>query len=95
MYGAICGKCGNKCEVPFRPTEGKPVFCSQCFDKGNNADAGGKGTEQFKEQFEMLNIKLDKILMAITPEKKEVKKSKDTAAKTKTVLKKRETKKKT
>lgn len=33
MYPAVCGKCGRDCEVPFRPTAGKPVYCSNCFDR--------------------------------------------------------------
>lgn len=33
MHSAICDNCGNSCEVPFRPTSGKPVFCSTCFEK--------------------------------------------------------------
>jgi CxxC-x17-CxxC domain-containing protein len=27
MHKAVCSKCGNNCEVPFKPAEGKPVFC--------------------------------------------------------------------
>ncbi len=66
MYEAVCDKCGNKCEVPFQPTSGKPIYCSQCFEKKSGARDGGK-SEQFKEQFEMLNAKLDEILKMITP----------------------------
>ena len=32
MHKAICDNCGKECEVPFRPTSGKPVFCSNCFE---------------------------------------------------------------
>ena len=65
MYSAICTECGNKCEVPFRPTGGKPIYCSNCFRKGDST--GGTNTEQFKEQFEILNAKLDNILKLLTP----------------------------
>lgn len=36
MYSATCANCGKQCEVPFRPTGSKPVFCRECFqnDKG-------------------------------------------------------------
>ncbi len=40
MHKAICSNCGNECEVPFRPTSGKPVFCSNCFEKNNNRNFG-------------------------------------------------------
>ena len=29
----VCKDCGNECQVPFKPTEGKDVFCSECFAK--------------------------------------------------------------
>lgn len=31
MFPATCSRCGKETEVPFRPTNGKPVFCSDCF----------------------------------------------------------------
>lgn len=33
MHKTKCTDCGNECEVPFKPTEGKPVFCNECFAK--------------------------------------------------------------
>jgi len=33
MYKATCSDCGAECEVPFEPTEGKPVRCKECFMK--------------------------------------------------------------
>ena len=33
MHKAVCSECGKECEVPFKPTEGKPVFCKECFAK--------------------------------------------------------------
>ena len=36
MHEVICDKCGKSCEVPFRPTEGKPVYCRVCFEKEEN-----------------------------------------------------------
>jgi len=33
MHKAICTECKKECEVPFKPTEGKPVFCKECFAK--------------------------------------------------------------
>lgn len=39
MFSTTCSRCGKTCEVPFRPTGSKPVFCSQCFeDNGNVSD---------------------------------------------------------
>lgn len=33
MHEVICDKCGQSCEVPFKPTSGKPVYCRACFGK--------------------------------------------------------------
>ena len=33
MHKATCAECGNECEVPFKPTEGKPVYCKECYMK--------------------------------------------------------------
>ena len=33
MYDAVCAACGAPCKVPFQPTEGRPVYCSECFAK--------------------------------------------------------------
>ena len=31
MFAATCSSCGREARVPFRPTNGKPVYCSDCF----------------------------------------------------------------
>ena len=31
MTRAVCDKCKKPCEVPFRPTTGKLVYCNDCF----------------------------------------------------------------
>ncbi|MBN2095372.1 MAG: DNA-directed RNA polymerase [Candidatus Aenigmarchaeota archaeon] len=33
MHKATCTECGEECEVPFKPTEGKPVLCRACYAK--------------------------------------------------------------
>lgn len=44
MHRAICAECGDGCEVPFKPTGDKPVYCSNCFkrdgDMGNSRPRG-------------------------------------------------------
>jgi CxxC-x17-CxxC domain-containing protein len=43
MHEAVCNQCGKPCEVPFRPTQGKPVYCNACFsgkkETGNSWEA--------------------------------------------------------
>lgn len=33
MYGAICADCKKDCEVPFKPSGDRPVYCRECFAK--------------------------------------------------------------
>lgn len=33
MHKATCSECGQECEVPFKPAEGKPVYCKECYMK--------------------------------------------------------------
>ncbi|MFH1448720.1 MAG: CxxC-x17-CxxC domain-containing protein [Candidatus Micrarchaeota archaeon] len=33
MHNATCSDCGQECQVPFKPTEGKPVYCRDCYQK--------------------------------------------------------------
>ena len=70
MHDAVCGKCGRQCQVPFRPTGDKPVFCSDCFRQNegsgnfgsrNRAPQSGESSEQLKQ----MNAKLDKIILIL------------------------------
>ena len=36
-----CSACGKETTVPFRPTQGRPVFCKECFQQRKFAGAGG------------------------------------------------------
>ncbi|MDD2757836.1 MAG: hypothetical protein PHD72_00490 [Patescibacteria group bacterium] len=82
MFPATCGKCGQSCEVPFKPTGERPVFCNNCFKNrdggssgpkfaprsfGGGRSTGGGGGGVTKEQFDMLNAKLDRILKVLAP----------------------------
>lgn len=46
MHRAICDNCGKECEVPFRPTSGKPIFCSNCFEN----QKGGSDSRRFERK---------------------------------------------
>lgn len=78
MHKTVCSKCGNDCEVPFRPTGAKPVYCNNCFRTMRDSEPRrfeGKDSrgprnapeDQYKKQFESLNWKLDKILKILAP----------------------------
>jgi len=31
MHKATCSECKKECEVPFKPTPGKEVYCQECY----------------------------------------------------------------
>ena len=33
MFPAVCAQCSKETEVPFEPREGRPVYCSECYNK--------------------------------------------------------------
>lgn len=34
---AVCSACGKETTVPFKPTQGRPVFCRECFQQRRTA----------------------------------------------------------
>ena len=46
MHQAVCATCGKNCSVPFRPSSGKPVYCSDCFEK----NGGGSERRNFNDR---------------------------------------------
>lgn len=48
MHKTTCAECGKVCEVPFRPTGEKPVFCSTCFaDRGDRMEERSERPSRF------------------------------------------------
>jgi CxxC-x17-CxxC domain-containing protein len=35
MYTATCAGCGNEAQVPFQPRDGRPIYCSDCYQSQN------------------------------------------------------------
>ncbi len=33
MHKAICADCKKECEVPFKPSLDRPVYCRECYSK--------------------------------------------------------------
>lgn len=80
LYPATCANCGKACEVPFRPTGDKPVFCRDCFreQNGDSRNSGERNyskpsfesqptqNNEYKAQLDALTTKVDKILEILT-----------------------------
>ncbi len=65
MHDAICSKCEKKCQVPFKPTGSKPVFCSDCFGQGEGSRSQSGQSNGSSDQLNQINAKLDKILLIL------------------------------
>mgnify|MGYP003968251403 FL=1 len=59
MTKVTCSSCGEECEVPFKPTSSKPVYCRNCFEKKE------KPSKSSNKDLEIINKKLDKIIKAL------------------------------
>ncbi len=33
LFPAVCADCGKETEVPFEPSQGRPVYCRDCYRK--------------------------------------------------------------
>jgi len=64
MYKAICDSCGKECELPFKPSSGKPVYCDDCFRKKSPSKYG-----QSNEKNDEIIAKLDKIIQLLEGKK--------------------------
>ncbi|MFH1656050.1 MAG: CxxC-x17-CxxC domain-containing protein [Candidatus Omnitrophota bacterium] len=38
----VCAECSKECEVPFKPSADRPVYCRECFAKRKGASSFGK-----------------------------------------------------
>ena len=47
LFKATCSECGEACEVPFEPTEGRPVKCRNCFKKRSGFGGERRGNNNF------------------------------------------------
>ena len=50
MHKITCSECGKEGEVPFKPRQGAPVYCKDCFAKRNGrttrSDSMDEGSEE-------------------------------------------------
>lgn len=47
LHKAICADCRKECEVPFKPSPDRPVYCKECFSKRKNG--GTFNAKPYKE----------------------------------------------
>ncbi|MFQ5620367.1 MAG: CxxC-x17-CxxC domain-containing protein [Candidatus Nanoarchaeia archaeon] len=64
MTKVTCDSCGARCEVPFKPTSDKPIYCDDCFRK-DSLDRSSRGSSAPNKDLAIINKKLDKIMVAL------------------------------
>jgi len=71
-FDAVCDECGSDCQVPFKPTAGKPILCDNCF--GKNKDRGAKNfgarsgdSGEVLKEIKKLNEKIDTLINLLNP----------------------------
>lgn len=55
MHKAVCSECKKDCEVPFKPTGSKPVFCRDCFQNNKGFDSSRSGNRNDRSNFDNRN----------------------------------------
>ncbi|MFH1396640.1 MAG: CxxC-x17-CxxC domain-containing protein [archaeon] len=72
FFEVTCDKCHKQCEVPFKPTSDKPVYCSDCFRQTEGRSGGDSRSSGSRDRnggssrtLEEINQKLDKIIKAL------------------------------
>lgn len=67
LFKVICSKCGVECEVPFKPTNSKPVFCRDCFKKQEEPkkESDFELHKEYTAELQKINEKLNKIMKVL------------------------------
>ena len=67
FHKTTCAKCGERCEVPFKPNNKKPVYCSDCFRKSEDPNFDNEPSPRQERNssgndLRQINEKLDRII---------------------------------
>lgn len=78
-FRVTCDKCQKDCDVPFKPTGNKPVYCSDCFRKNEKPSSSGRfereersfsppagNNDAINKRLDKIEEKLDKILESLS-----------------------------
>lgn len=74
MYKAVCADCKKNCEVPFRPSQDRPVYCKECYAKRRNGrhQAHHRPHNQGMHQVVVQKTEAPKIAKKIVRHKKKI-----------------------
>ena len=52
MHKITCSECGKEDEVPFKPRQGTPVYCKECFAKRSGRSFNREGSDSAPQSAE-------------------------------------------
>ena len=52
VHSVTCAACGAETTVPFEPTEGRPVYCRECYAKMKETGQSGVASNAVEEDIE-------------------------------------------
>jgi len=83
MHKVICDACHKDCEVPFKPSNDKPIYCNECFAKQGGGRGGDRdrrprfenrgssqpnqNSKEILDGIKSLNYKLDELIKVLSP----------------------------
>ncbi len=99
LFSAVCDECGKNCEVPFKPSSDKPIYCSKCFENVDPKRREPRSEKTFdmaplQEELKAMNSKLDDLIALLQPVEKKAKAVSKTKAIAKPKAKAKKTKEK-
>jgi CxxC-x17-CxxC domain-containing protein len=50
-FQAQCADCGKDCDLPFKPSGSRPVYCRDCFKKHSPEDSRGRSSDRGGDRF--------------------------------------------
>lgn len=65
MTRVNCSSCGISCEVPFKPSSNKPVYCDNCYNEKPKLSKPEKVQGITENDLDIINEKLNKIMRAL------------------------------
>ena len=54
LFLVVCSKCGEHCEVPFKPSNSRPIYCSNCFKKSDSLKSTPSQAKEIKEKLDRI-----------------------------------------
>ena len=54
LYEAICADCSKVCEVPFKPSEDRAVYCKECFTRRKSGHKPGNTATHTAKNYPVL-----------------------------------------